>query len=433
MLSNSFFGLKLKKLITQLAIFFIVIAIFFLLIQTKNGKKHENFGNTEIIYEKNEFNNELIKKRIKQAAPSLKIKVKSGDTLEKILKKNGFQNQEIFEIIKETKKMFNPKNLIVGKEITITIKYENKEKNNKSIDSIFIPLEFNKNLYLEKIDENYIAEITSKKTQKSLIKKKGFITDSLYLSGLREDVNKKAINEMIGMFSFSVDFQRDIWRNDSFEILYEEEFIKYDKSNKNLGKILYANLELQSIGSLKLFRFESDNKKIEYFDENGKSAKKLLMKTPIDGARLSSGFGMRKHPILGYNVKHKGVDFAAPKGTPVYAAGDGVIEMKQMYKGYGKYIRIRHANGFKTAYGHLSKFNKTSDGRVKQWKIIGYVGSTGRSTGPHLHYEVLKNNVRINPQKLKLPSGRKLKGNELQRFIKQKKLVYRKLDDLGVY
>ena len=431
MLSNSFFGLKLKKLITQLAIFFIVIAIFFLLIQTKNGKKHENFGNTEIIYEKNEFNNELIKKRIKQAAPSLKIKVKSGDTLEKILKKNGFQNQEIFEIIKETKKMFDPKNLIVGKEITI--KYENKEKNNKSIDSIFIPLEFNKNLYLEKIDENYIAEITSKKTQKSLIKKKGFITDSLYLSGLREDVNKKAINEMIGMFSFSVDFQRDIWRNDSFEILYEEEFIKYDKSNKNLGKILYANLELQSIGSLKLFRFESDNKKIEYFDENGKSAKKLLMKTPIDGARLSSGFGMRKHPIKGYMKKHQGVDFAAPTGTSIYAAGDGIIEMKQRYKGYGKYIRIRHANGFKTAYGHISKFNKTPSGRVKQGSIIGYVGSTGNSTGPHLHYEVLKNNIRINPQKLKLPSGRKLKGDELQRFIETKNLIYRKLDGLGVY
>ena len=431
MLFNTFIGLKLKKIITQLAIFFIVIIIFFLLIQNKNNKLNTKIENVEIIYEKNEFNNELIKKRIKQAAPSLKIKVKSGDTLEKILKKNGFQNQEIFEIIKETKKMFDPKNLIVGKEITI--KYENKEKNNKSIDSIFIPLEFNKNLYLEKIDENYIAEIISKKTQKSLIKKKGFITDSLYLSGLREGTNKKAINEMIGMFSFSVDFQRDIWRNDSFEILYEEEFIKYDKSNKNLGKIFYANLELQSIGSLKLFRFESDNKKIEYFDENGKSAKKLLMKTPIDGARLSSGFGMRKHPILGYNVKHKGVDFAAPKGTPVYAAGDGVIEMKQRYKGYGKYIRIRHANGFKTAYGHMSKFNKIPAGRVKQWKIIGYVGSTGRSTGSHLHYEVLKNNIRINPQKLKLPSGRKLKGNELQRFIKQKKLVYRKLDDLGVY
>ena len=431
MLFNTFIGLKLKKIITQLAIFFIVIIIFFLLIQNKNNKLNTKIENVEIIYEKNEFNNELIKKRVKQVAPSLKIKVKSGDTLEKILKKNGFQNQEIFEVIKETKKIFNPKNLIVGKKITI--KYENKEKNNKSINSIFIPLEFNKNFYLEKIDENYIAEITSKKTQKSLIKKKGFITDNLYLSGLREGINKKAINEMIGMFSFSVDFQRDIWRNDSFEILYEEEFIKYDKEKKNLGKILYANLTLQSVDSLKLYRFESDNRKIEYFDENGKSAKKLLMKTPIDGARLSSGFGMRKHPIRGYMKKHKGVDFAAPKGTPIYAAGDGVIEMKQRYKGYGKYILIRHANNFKTAYGHMSKFNKTPGGRVKQGKIIGYVGSTGNSTGPHLHYEVLKNNIRINPQKLKLPSGRKLKGDELQRFIETKNTIYRKMDNLGVY
>ena len=431
MLFNTFIGLKLKKIITQLAIFFIVIIIFFLLIQNKNNKLNTKIENVEIIYEKNEFNNELVKKRVKQAAPTLKINVKSGDTLEKILKKIGFENQEIFEVIKETKKKFNPKNLIIGKEITI--KYENKEKNNKSINSIFIPLEFNKNFYLEKIDENFVAEITSKKTQKRLVQKKGFISDNLYLSGLRMGIDKKAINEMIAIFSFSVDFQRDVWRNDNFEVLYEEEFIKYNKANKNLGKILFANLELQSLGSLKLYRFESDKGKIEYFDENGKSAKKLLMKTPIDGARLSSGFGMRKHPIKGYMKKHQGVDFAAPTGTSIYAAGDGIIEMKQRYKGYGKYIRIRHANGFKTAYGHMSKFNKTPSGRVKQGSVIGYVGSTGNSTGPHLHYEVLKNNIRINPQKLKLPSGRKLKGDELQRFIETKNLIYRKLDGLGVY
>ena len=431
MLFNTFIGLKLKKIITQFAIFFIVIIIFFLLIQNKNNKLNTKIENVEIIYEKNEFNNELVKKRVKQAAPTLKINVKSGDTLEKILKKIGFENQEIFEVIKETKKKFNPKNLIIGKEITI--KYENKEKNNKSINSIFIPLEFNKNFYLEKIDENFVAEITSKKTQKRLVQKKGFISDNLYLSGLRMGIDKKAINEMIAIFSFSVDFQRDVWRNDNFEVLYEEEFIKYNKANKNLGKILFANLELQSLGSLKLYRFESDKGKIEYFDENGKSAKKLLMKTPIDGARLSSGFGMRKHPIKGYMKKHQGVDFAAPTGTSIYAAGDGIIEMKQRYKGYGKYIRIRHANGFKTAYGHISKFNKTPSGRVKQGSVIGYVGSTGNSTGPHLHYEVLKNNIRINPQKLKLPSGRKLKGDELQRFIETKNLIYRKLDGLGVY
>ena len=429
MLFNTFIGLRLKKLIIQLTIFFFAIIAFLLLIQSKNGKKDIKIDNYEVIYEKNEFNEELVNKRLRQSAPRLNIKVKSGDTLEKILKKSGFQNKEITEVIKETKKIFNPKNLIIGKEITI--KYENKDK--KYINSIFIPLEFNKNFYLEKIDEKFIAEITSKKTQKRLVKKNGVITDSLYLSGLRAGIDKKAINEMIAIFSFSVDFQRDIWRNDNFEIFYEEEFIKYDKSNKNLGKILYASLELQSLGSLKLFRFDSDNGKIEYFDENGKSAKKLLMKTPVDGARLSSGFGMRKHPILGYNVKHRGVDFAAPKGTPIYAAGDGRIEKKGWNGAYGKYIRIRHANNFKTAYAHLSKFNKTPGGRVKQRQIIGYVGSTGRSTGPHLHFEILKNNIRINPQKLKLPSGRKLKGEELQRFIETKDTIYRKIDNLGVY
>ena len=233
MLFNTFIGLKLKKLIIQLTIFFFAIIAFLLLIQSKNDKKDIKIDNSEVIYEKNKFNEELVNKRLKQSAPRLNIKVKSGDTLEKILKKSGFQNKEITEVIKETKKIFNPKNLITGKEITI--KYEDKDK--KYINSIFIPLEFNKNFYLEKIDEKFIAEISSKKTQKRLVKKNGFITDSLYLSGLRAGIDKKAINEMIAIFSFSVDFQRDIWRNDNFEIFYEEEFIKYDKSNKNLGKI----------------------------------------------------------------------------------------------------------------------------------------------------------------------------------------------------
>tara|TARA_B100000029_G_scaffold84722_1_gene75367 strand:+ start:267 stop:1553 length:1287 start_codon:yes stop_codon:yes gene_type:complete len=428
MFFNTFIGLKLKKIITQLAIFLSIIG-FFLLIQEKNNNFAENNENSEIIYEKSDFNEELVKKRVEQSFPIEKIIVKSGDTFEKILKKSGFENQEISEVIKESKKIFNPRNLVEGKEINI--KYENTEK--KKIISILIPLEFNKDFYLERIDGNFFAEIISKKIEKRLVKKNGFISDSLYLSGLRAGIDKKTINELIAIFSFSVDFQRDIWRNDNFEVFYEEEFIKYDKANKNLGKILYANLDLQSLGVLKLFRFKSDNGSVEYFDENGQSAKKLLMKTPIDGARLSSGFGYRKHPILGFKKKHRGVDFAAPKGTPIYAAGDGIIEEKGRKGAYGKYIRIRHANNFKTAYAHLSKFAKISGGRVKQKQIIGYVGSTGRSTGPHLHFEILKNNIRINPQTLKLPSGRKLKGEELKRFIEEKKLIYRKLDNLGTY
>ena len=258
---------------------------------------------------------------------------------------------------------------------------------------------------LSKSDDNSVRNIYSSHSYDDY----GFYIEQIYDFKKNKWVAKKDINNnlKIGQIynnetASKINSGDPIISINGNKITNEEEFIKYNKANKNLGKILFANLELQSLGSLKLYRFESDKGKIEYFDENGKSAKKLLMKTPIDGARLSSGFGMRKHPIRGYMKKHKGVDFAAPKGTPIYAAGDGVIEMKQRYKGYGKYILIRHANNFKTAYGHMSKFNKTPGGRVKQGKIIGYVGSTGNSTGPHLHYEVLKNNIRINPQKLKL-------------------------------
>ena len=214
--------------------------------------------------------------------------------------------------------------------------------------------------------------------------------------------------------------------------MYEEELLKYDTTKKESRNILYANLVLKSGVSLKLYRFENEKKEIEYFDETGKSAQKLLMKTPIDGARISSGYGKRKHPILGYNVAHRGVDFAAPKGTPVYAAGNGSIEEKGRKGAYGKYIRIRHANNYKTAYAHLSKFAKTS-GRVKQGQTIGYVGSTGRSTGPHLHYEIIKNGKRINPQRLKLPSGKKLKGKELKIFLEEKNKIDRRLDNLDIY
>ena len=181
------------------------------------------------------------------------------------------------------------------------------------------------------------------------------------------------------------------------------------------------------------FFFKTQDGYLNYFNKEGKNAQKALMQTPIDGARLSSGFGMRKHPILGYNVQHRGVDFAAPTGTPVYAAGNGTIEMKQRNGAYGKYIRIRHANNYKTAYAHLSKFAKTPGGKVKQGQVIGYVGSTGRSTGPHLHYEILKNNKRINPQKLKLPSGRKLKDLELEIFNDVVNKINRQLDGLDVY
>ena len=430
MLFNTFLGSKLRKVITQILIIFAFVFITIYVIQKNNYKLKNNIKNSEIIFENSHFNEVLLAKRKHQSAPILKIKVKYGDTLEKILKKNDFNNDEIFDAIEETKKVFNPKNIVNGQ--TIIIKYQLKKKGEKKIESISLPLEFNKSVLLERIEEKFLAKIVREKTIKRVIKKRGFITDSLYLSALRSGVDIKTITETIRIFSFSVDFQRDIWPKDTFEILYEEELLKYNKSKKEPGNILYANLVLKSGVSLKLYRFENEKKEIEYFDETGKSAQKLLMKTPIDGARISSGYGKRKHPILGYNVAHRGVDFAAPRGTPIYAAGNGSIEEKGRKGAYGKYIRIRHANNYKTAYAHLSKFAKTS-GRVKQGQTIGYVGSTGRSTGPHLHYEIIKDGKRINPQKLKLPSGKKLKGSELKLFLEKKNKIDRRLDNLDVY
>jgi murein DD-endopeptidase MepM/ murein hydrolase activator NlpD len=213
-----------------------------------------------------------------------------------------------------------------------------------------------------------------------------------------------------------VDFQRDIWKNDSFQIIYEE--FKNEKGNIiDAGDIIYANLNLQNI-DLQLYKFEYEKNKIDYFDENGKSVRKTLMKTPINGARLSSSFGKRKHPILGYNKLHTGTDFASPKGTPIMASGDGIISRAKWCGGGGNCIKIKHNSVYQTVYAHLSKFGKgiKRGVRVKQGQIIGYVGSTGMSTGPHLHYEVIENGRKINSQKLKLPSGRILKGKDRNLF-----------------
>ena len=191
------------------------------------------------------------------------------------------------------------------------------------------------------------------------------------------------------------------------------------------GDINYGLIDIGN-NKLEYFKFKTDDGFIDYFNRKGENVKKSILKTPLDGAKLSSGFGMRTHPISGFNKMHKGVDFAAPTGTPVFAGGNGTIDFAGRNGGYGKYIRIRHNNEYKTAYAHLSNFKKgISKGvRVNQGDVIGFVGSTGNSTGPHLHYEIIFQNKQINPLKLKLPSGKKLKGNELKRYISEMKIIY---------
>ena len=236
--------------------------------------------------------------------------------------------------------------------------------------------------------------------------------------------------ELVKILSFSLDFQRDIRKNTTFLVLYEK-FYDYQNSFFTTGKILYSKVLLKN-DSIEMYLFKSNEKEADFYDSEGKSIRKTLMKTPIDGARLSSGFGKRRHPILGYNKMHRGIDFAAKRGTPIYAAGDGIIERANFYGAYGRYIRIRHNSQYKTAYAHLSKFARgiKRNIKVKQGQVIGYVGTSGRSTGPHLHYEVIFNKKQINPLKLKMPELTTLNKNEMFDFNKQKENITNILNDI---
>ncbi|MEQ9447172.1 MAG: peptidoglycan DD-metalloendopeptidase family protein, partial [Rhodospirillaceae bacterium] len=222
--------------------------------------------------------------------------------------------------------------------------------------------------------------------------------------------------DMIRLFSYDVDFQRDIRSNDHFEIMFGQ-----DVTNEGLvvtnGNIEYAAMTLRG-ETIKIYAFKHSEGETQYYNEEGKGIRKALMRTPINGARLSSSFGRRKHPVLGYTKMHRGVDFAAPRGTPIYAAGDGVIEKRQRWSSFGNYIRIRHGDGFATAYAHMNNFAKgyAVGSRVRQGAVIGYVGTTGRSTGPHLHYEVLRNGTQVNPMQVRFPASKTLDGEELKNF-----------------
>jgi len=259
----------------------------------------------------------------------------------------------------------------------------------------------------------------NKKLTKKINYKESIIKNSLYESAINQNIRPNIIIEFARIYGFQIDFQRDIWKNDSFQIIYET-FLDSNGKAIETGEILYANLILQGkTNDLYIFKTKDGN---EHFDKAGKSIKKSLMKTPINGARLSSSFGLRKHPILGYTKMHRGTDFAAPEGTPIMASGDGKIVRARWCGGGGNCIKIKHNSTYSTVYAHLKNFAKgIKEGRrVKQGQTIGYVGSTGMSTGPHLHYEVIVNGKKVNSQKLNLPSGKILKGNERKKFEVEK-------------
>ena len=242
---------------------------------------------------------------------------------------------------------------------------------------------------------------------------RGSIKSSLYQDAQALGAEDQQVVDFAQVFAYDLDFQREVHPGDTFEMVFN---VMTDERGNVIrrGDVIYASLNGKAVNK-SFYRFTTPDEDItDYFQANGESSTKFLMKTPINGARLSSRFGKRRHPISGYTRLHKGTDFAAPTGTPIYAAGNGVVERASRYGGYGHYIRIRHAKGYKTAYAHLSRYGRgiKSGRRVKQGDIIGYVGSTGASTGPHLHYEVYKNGKAVDVMRLKLPTGRKLAMDE---------------------
>ena len=343
--------------------------------------------------------------------------VKNNDTIESILKKFSINKDEVSFVVKKIKKNGSFKkmglsNITPNQKINFILK-KNKSSKNVEIVRVNYPISKTTSVMIDKRKEGIKIKKNITQLFKRNVVASGEISNSLYVSALKENVEPNIIIEFARIFGFEVDFQRDIRKGDKFEIVYERYFDDRNKSIKT-GKILYAYLDVNN-QKIKLYRFEKKGS-TGYYDINGKSIVKALMKTPINGARLSSPFGNRKHPILGFTKHHNGTDFAAPIGTPIMASGNGTVIKAGWCGNGGNCVRIRHNSSYTTGYGHLSKFATKTGRRVRQGQIIGYVGNTGMSTGPHLHYTVKYNGKFINSQKLKLPSGKILKGEERKLF-----------------
>jgi murein DD-endopeptidase MepM/ murein hydrolase activator NlpD len=344
-------------------------------------------------------------------------KISIGETFDKILKNYLIQSDEIVKIKKKLNSDYNINNLKLNLEIKFTI---DQSKNKKVIYFLF-PISRTKKIQLTRNLNNNLFEkkIIITNLNKKIVFKEGKIIQSLYKTAIDLNVQPNVIIEFARIYGFQIDFQRDIRKNDNFQIMYEV-FEDDDGVIFETGNIIFADLKLSGKNNA-LYFFDKKNSEGHY-DKNGKSVEKALMKTPINGARLSSSFGMRKHPIDGFNKMHRGTDFAAPMGTPIMASGSGVITRARWCGGGGNCIKIKHNSTYETIYAHMKNFARgIKEGiRIKQGQIIGYVGSTGKSTGPHLHYEVVVNGKKVNSQKLKLPSGKILKGKERKIFEVEK-------------
>ncbi len=398
---------RVKYFVTGL--FLLIISLFFFL--------NQNYYKQNTVKDYREFKTEsnnihsLIKDKIQNQYYKNNVSVKKGQSLNVILSEAGASQKEILNISKILGQYISLKKINTNQIFEILT-----DKKSGDIIRLTVNLDNINSLHIFKENKKFVANKIEKVLFKKTVLAEGIIKSSLFKAAQKEDIDAEVIVDFARIYGFEIDFQRDIRKNDIFQIVYDK-YIDDDGELQKNGEIIYAYMKNKG-REIALYRFVDQKGITGYYQTNGKSIEKALMKTPINGARLSSTYGMRKHPILGYNKMHRGTDFAAPKGTPIMASGSGVIEMSKWNGAYGKYIRIRHNSKYKTAYAHLSGYARgiKKGAKVRQGQIIGYVGSTGRSTGPHLHYEVLVNGKRKNSQRLKLPSGRTLRGEDREKF-----------------
>ena len=412
---------NLKKILIKNKV---LLALLLLITITVSSSTYHNYSKNLVSenYD-NLFSNIYFKKTINHVLDNLESKYKkidhkilSGETFDKILEEYLIDKKEILEIKKELSKKVNLNKLNTNQKIQFSI-----DKSNNLIKDFTFQISNTEKIYLTKdySTNSFNQETIVLKLNKEILYRENIILQSLYKSASEQNIPANTIIEFARIYGFQVDFQRDIRKEDRFQIMYEV-FLDEDEKIVETGNILFANLILSGEDN-SLYYFDKEGSEGHY-DRNGKSIEKALMKTPINGARLSSSYGMRKHPIDGFNKMHRGTDFAAPMGTPIMASGSGVVKKAGWCGGGGNCVQIRHNSTYETIYAHMSKFARgiKSGVRVKQGQTIGYVGSTGKSTGPHLHYEVIVNGKKVNSQTLKLPSGKILKGEERKIFETKK-------------
>ena len=406
---------SLVFLIIPVLVIFIFISKYFDQYSENTESKDQELENNLITVKDflfNQFNSGVTK---------VELKVRNGDSIQRILYDQKISPADVNNVINALRREYNIGTLRNDQKVYLIIK---REKNGNFVSRLTVNID---NITSVHVFLNKDNVYETKRVTKILTKKNHLVETTIdrgiYRTAKQSGIENSIVAQFARLYGFEVDFQRDLKKNDKIKIFYER-YLDDDGVSQRTGNIIYSeitNVERNII----LYRYEYPNGSIAYFTPEGKSIEKSLMRTPINGAKLSSRYGFRIHPILGYNQMHQGTDFAAPIGTPVMASGAGTVEYSGWKGGYGKFISIRHSAVYQTNYAHLQDYAKgiRRGAKVQQGQVIGYLGSTGSSTGPHLHYEVIVNGKKENSQTLKLPSAAPLEGNNKNFFEIQKRNI----------